>query len=87
MTRDPIWDALKAHSKDKFDSDRKRFLAEAQEQNDGGWTIHTDYHWSRMVAGHRLDFWPSRKKFQYRGKVRRGDVLSFVRAKEKKNEC
>ena len=35
-----------------------------------------------MVAGHRLDFWPSRKKFQYRGKVRRGDVFKFIAIKE-----
>lgn len=82
MGRDPIWDALKEHSRDKFNADRAQFMAEAHERNDGGWTIHTDTHWSRMVAGHRLDFWPSRKKFQYRGKVRRGDVFKFIAIKE-----
>lgn len=72
--RDEIWDALKEHSKSKFDADRARFLEEAKDprNNDGGWTKHTEYHWSRMVDGHRLDYWPSRKKWQYRGKVRRG---------------
>ena len=74
MARDEIWDVLKERSKSKFDADRARFLADAKEpaNNDGGWTEHTDYHWSRTVGGHRLDYWPSRKKWQYRGKVRRG---------------
>lgn len=80
MARDEIWDIMKAASKEKFDSDRKRFLAEALDSsnNDGGWTHHTPYHWSRKVAGHLLNYWPSRKKFQYRGKVRRGDVNAFI---------
>ena len=86
MTRDPIWDALKEHSKEKFDADRRSFLAQAHTENDGGWDIHTDYHWSRQVAGHRLDYWPSRKKFQYRGKVVRGDVMAFISRKELTHE-
>lgn len=69
---DPIWDALKTHSKGKFDADRSRFLDEARAADDGGWTKHTAFHWSRTVDGARLDYWPSRKKFQYRGRVMRG---------------
>lgn len=74
MTRDPIWDALKARAKEKFDTDRQRFLDDALAADDGGWTKHTPHHWSRIVAGERLDYWPSRKKYQFQGKVRRGDV-------------
>lgn len=77
--RDPIWDDLKAHFKEKFDADRARFKADAESADDGGWTKHTEFHWSRNVNGQRLDYWPSRKKFQFRGKVRRGDVMSVVR--------
>ncbi|MEG0922002.1 MAG: hypothetical protein RSD57_12405 [Comamonas sp.] len=80
--RDPIWDALKDHAKSKFDADRQRFLAEANANNDGGWTVHTDFHWSRIVAGKRLDYWPSRKKWQYEGRVARGDVSKFIAKKE-----
>lgn len=80
--RDPIWDALKAHKKAKFDADRERFLKEASDNNDGGWTIHTDYHWSRTVAGQRLDYWPSRKKWQYKGRISRGDVVQFIKKME-----
>ena len=76
--RDEIWDAIKANAKDKFDADRARFMSEALAADDGEWTRHTEYHWSRTVAGDRLDYWPSRKKFQYRGKVMRGDVAAFI---------
>lgn len=77
--RDPIWDALKAHSKNKFDADRKAFLSKAIADDDGGWTKHTPYHWSRIVAGDRLDYWPSRKKFMFRGRVQRGVVMQFIK--------
>lgn len=83
MTRDPIYDAMKAHFKGKFDADRARFLADAEAEDDGGWTKHTRYHWSRTVAGKRLNYWPSRKKFQFDNKKpRRGDVMAFIRVKE-----
>ena len=84
MTRDPIWDALKEFSREKFNADRARFLKEAKDpsRNDGGWTEHTEFHWSRSLNGHRLDYWPSRKKFQYLGKVRRGDVNAFIAKRE-----
>jgi len=78
--RDPIWDALKEHKKAKFDADRKQFLTQSNQQDDGGWTKHTEFHWSRIVGGDRLDYWPSRKKYQYRGKIMRGDVMKVVRA-------
>lgn len=32
--RDPIWDALKAHSKEKFDADRQRFMQDAVASDD-----------------------------------------------------
>lgn len=77
--RDPIYDAMKAHSKSKFDLDRDRFLEGAIASDDGRWTKHTEHHWSRQVAGKRLDYWPSRKKFQFEGRVMRGDVQIFIR--------
>ena len=77
--RDPIWDALKQHSRQKFAADRAQFMAAAVAADDGGWTKHTEHHWSRTVAGQRLDYWPSRKKWQYAGRVERGDVQQFIR--------
>lgn len=43
-----------------------------------GWTVHTEYHWSRTLAGKRLDYWPSRNRFQYEGRVMTGDVDRFI---------
>ena len=77
--RDPIWDELKTHKKEKFNRDRAAFLEAAKQEDDGGWTKHTEYHWSRLVNGDRLDYWPSRKKYQYHGKIHRGDVMKIVR--------
>lgn len=82
--RDPVWDAIKEHAKSKFDADRAKFLGEAQANNDGNWTIHTEYHWSRTVAGERLDYWPSRKKWQFKGSISRGDVQRFIKTQEVK---
>jgi hypothetical protein len=76
--RDPIWDALKSNAKEKFDADRASFLANAIRVDDGEWVKHTPHHWSRMVTGERLDYWPSRKKYQWRGKVQRGDVMKVI---------
>lgn len=77
--RDPIWDALKAHSKEKFDGDRARFMADAKQADDGRWTKHTEYHWACMLRGKILDYWPSRKKFMYDRRVMRGDVYAFIK--------
>jgi hypothetical protein len=82
LSRDEIWDVMKQHSKEKFDGDRRLFMSQAVAADDGGWTKHTEFHWSRIVAGHKLDYWPSRKKWQYRGKIKRGDVYAFIKRKE-----
>ena len=44
-----------------------------------GWTKHTEWHWSREFNGKRLDYWPSRNRFQYAGKVMTGDVGAWMR--------
>lgn len=81
------WKELSAYFKDKFDADRNRFLADAKASDDGGWVKHTEYHWSRTVAGNRLDYWPSRKKYQYLGKVRRGDVQKLIKEAQHGKDC
>lgn len=85
--RDPIYDAMKAATKLKFDDDRARFMADAEAHDDGGWTKHTQHHWSRQVAGQRLDYWPSRRKFQFKNRVMRGDVMAVVRKHTKEGEA
>jgi len=55
-----------------------------EEANPIGWTIHTFWHWSKMLNGNKLDYWPSKKKFMYRGKVKTGDVLEFIKRNSNK---
>jgi hypothetical protein len=47
---------------------RRANLSEANNRADDGWTKHTDHHWSRIINGKRLDYWPSTCKWQYDGK-------------------
>ena len=42
------------------------------------WTVHTPYHWSCVVNGKRLDYWPSRDKFQYEGRIIQGGIRGFI---------
>lgn len=62
---------------------RERNLAAA---NPDGWTIHCATHWSRDLCGDRLDYWPSRNKFRWRGKTRCGDVEGFIRNKDNNHD-
>lgn len=48
-----------------------------------GWNKHTDFHWSRDLNGERLDYWPSRNKFMYQGKVMCGDIQGFIKRRTK----
>jgi hypothetical protein len=58
---------------------RARALAHASELQ--GWTKHTDYHWSRSHNGKRLDYWPSKNKFQHGGRIMVGSVDDFIAGK------
>ena len=44
------------------------------------WIQHSPYHWARDVNGKRLDFWPSKDKWSYDGKIYSGDVDDFITA-------
>lgn len=59
--------------------DEERRAHNLQAADSTGWTKHTDYHWSRDLHGKRLDYWPTRQKFQYDGRVMCGDVEGFIR--------
>lgn len=89
MARDEIYDIMKEHSKSKFDADRTRFLADANhpDNNDGGWYKHTEFHWSRDIDGDKLHYWPSRKRWQYRGRVSRGLKGMYALIKLKEPPC
>lgn len=71
-----IYNAMKQHDKER----KKKNLENA---NPNGWKKHTQYHWSQILNGERLDYWPSRNKFQYQGKIHCGDVDGFIRNRNK----
>ena len=66
------------------EQDKERKKRNLENADDTGWNKHTEYHWSRDLNGKRLDYWPSRNKFQYEGKVMCGDIAGFIRKREKK---
>lgn len=72
------FDALKAEIK----AGKSHALRIAERDDDGGWTKHTRYHWSRSVAGDRIDYWPTKRKWRWRGQTRHSDPMVFVRAQE-----
>jgi hypothetical protein len=71
-----LYNALKEQKKEK----RQKNLKKADPT---GWNKHSEYHWSRIVNGKKLDYWPSTNKFQYAGKVMSGNVKEFIAAREK----
>lgn len=65
---------------------KERGVRNLAKADPAGWVQHTEFHWSRTLNGKQLDYWPSRQKFQYGGKVHTGDVLSFIRKREQQND-
>ena len=51
-------EATKAH--------RAEMLSRADTSN---WTKHTEYHFSRMFDGERIEWWPSGGKAKYKGRM------------------
>lgn len=78
-----IFDAMKEHNVQR----KARNLKQHSEAETIAWVKHTEFHWSITVAGKRLDFWPSRNKFQWNGKVMVGDVYGFIRNRNKEFEA
>lgn len=80
------FEGIREHTKQKFDERRANALANALAADDGGWTKHTEYHWSRLVCGSRLHYWPSRNKYTLGLKNRyikqAKDIYDFIRLRE-----
>ncbi len=65
---------------------RERNLSEAIANMEDGWEYHTAWHWSRTLDGSRLDYWPSRNRFRWKGKTHCGDVMGFIRKRTPKED-
>ncbi len=48
------------------------------------WHVFSDHHWKTEVDGSRLDYWPTKRKWQFRGEVQTGDVEQFIKSFERK---
>lgn len=66
----------------KKHADRERRERNLAQADPTGWKQHTQWHWSRDLNGKRLDYWPSRNKFMYDGRVMQGDIKGFIRKRE-----
>lgn len=69
---------------DLLRQERKEKRAERREAFTGGegWKQHTDTHWSYMLLGQHLDYWPGPMRFRWRGKTMNGDVKAFIAKRE-----
>lgn len=47
------------------------------------WEIVSPTHHRMILNGHPLDYWPTKRKWQWKGKIHKGDVEAFVRRKAK----
>jgi hypothetical protein len=43
------------------------------------WIKHTEHHWQTEVDGDILDYWPSKRKWRFRGVTQTGTVERFIR--------
>ena len=66
---DPQWISLKAKPERKTKSGKSAV----------NWMKHTPYHWQTFIEGERLDYWPTKNKYMFRGEVMKGDVNKFIR--------
>lgn len=57
-----VFNAMKQRTKEH----RAKMLEQADTE---GWTAHTEYHFSQVFNGKRMDWWPSGGKAMYDGKM------------------
>lgn len=70
---------LKEHNKRR----RQKNLSNNEKKlGSGRWIQYTAYHYGTTLLGHRLDFWPSKNKWQWRGRIHTGDVFKFIEKQE-----
>ena len=72
-----VFRAMKERNKER----KADNLATANQTAALDWLKHTPYHWSLMLDGAKLDYWPSTNKWMWRGKKFTGtirDVEAFV---------
>jgi hypothetical protein len=69
---------------------REERLRHARASDLPGWTQHTQWHWSRLLGGQKLNWWPSTGKWSWGMKGikpamffgRQEDLLNFIQKRE-----
>lgn len=63
----------------------KRRNSWQDEYDSGFWTRHHSTHYSCLLLGDKLDYWPGPMKWRWREKTMRGDVKKFIEARMREN--
>lgn len=68
---------------------RDRNLENAFAHGTNGWTVHTPFHWSRILLGDQLHYWPSKRKLRWRDRNftlgSPDEVENFIRNREQED--
>lgn len=78
-----FWNAMKKERQGKHTDRRKEWNKMFDEGALPGWHRFTDAHFRFVLNGKNLDFWPGASKWQYQGRINTGDVLQFIKARQK----
>lgn len=74
-----VFNAMRKQTKDH----RSKMLAKA---NTEGWTQHTEFHFSRLFLGKKMEWWPSGGKARYDGKMIYGHKKVNAKIKQLESE-
>lgn len=77
-----IMSDMKEVFSDMREHSRRRRKRNIEVANPAGWMLHTQWHWSRTLDGHRLDYWPSKNKWKYKSKIQQGDIIGFIKHRD-----
>lgn len=46
------------------------------------WHKFTKWHWKTEIDGKRLDYWPTKRKWKFKGELHTGDIERFIESLE-----
>lgn len=71
-------EAEKSYYAKEREGRQRRKAQRLSDFDSSGWTRHTEYHFSRSINGERIDYWPTTRKWMFRGRVSTGNVKKFI---------
>ena len=67
------------------EADKERRVNNLENADLSGFTRHDTYHYSCYLQEKRLDYWPSKNKWMWKGKIYHGKVQEFIKKRGGKN--